>query len=512
MNNQLPFDFTTLQVQLRRLIPTAVVAVVGLVFIELAFRKWHPFELYGGWGSAVLQEKVDALDRIYKQNGAVDLITLSTSIGRPIDVRQFEEACCGQIQCYNFGFPEQRPERQRFMFENYFWPRYHIKNVIYGIAPPDVNSASRGMDPAHPRATDFWQYSAIKALTAETPLQKLRARIESLSVMFASRRHVRSTLQNGIVFELPPEKTIGDGVYIPNPRRIPTGPQELPWSLLPGMQQYNAYANYWAPEDGEFGEVLKLAKFCKARGVKFAVVEIPTSEYGHTQFYHPREDYTTFTRMLDWLSGHGVQVLPMARELNLDNSYFEDMEHLNRWGGQAITNYVYEHLVREWFADKVVAQRLPEPQQIQLYSNMPDGTSGVIVQRRFGINKDAQYTAYKQIAVTQPGVTIPVTSAAPGSYSLELYAGDGTTTSPEQTGEAQLALQISENGAPARSITLDKWVNARLSISYTQYHFSVMSTATVSLLVDKIGTRPCILDSAFLRPKLCNTGDGFTIE
>ncbi|MGI8905730.1 MAG: hypothetical protein ACR2IE_04480 [Candidatus Sumerlaeaceae bacterium] len=513
MSKRSPFEWGTLDIRIKRLLPTIVVVALGLLALDFGFRRWQPFDYYGGWGSPNLRDKIEGIEKVKAWRGRVDVLTLSTSVGRPMDVRQWEEACAREISCYNFGFPDQRPERQRFMFEKYFWPKYHPKHVIYGVSPPDVSSGRRGMNPDHPRTGDFWQFSAVRRLAAQGPMQKLRVKLEDVSALFGARHHVRATLQNGEIPFIKPEKTIGNGVYIPTPRRLLYGPQELAWTYFPGMEIYNTYADYWLPENGEFGELLKLAKFCKKHGVQFTVVEIPTSDYAHTQFFRPKEDYTTFTRALDWLKFKGVDVLPMARELNLDNTYYEDIEHLNRWGAQLITDYVYERVICRWFPDKVLAPVLPQPRQIELWKRVAEGVEGMRVESRYGITKDAQYPSYKQVVVTSSGVSLRIASVTAGSYSFELYAGDGTTTSPEQTGEARLQLAIQEDTARApHHVLLNTWVNARLGISYTQYHFTVGTSATLALQVDRVGERPCILDTVFLRRKLSNTGDGFTIE
>lgn len=511
------FSLDTLKLPLRAVIPGAIATALFLLLLEIGFRLLSPFNYYGGWENSGLQKKMDGLEQTFREKGRIDVLLLSTSVGRPIDVRQFEEATGGRIVCYNAGHPEQRPERQRFLFEKYYWPRFKPSHILYGVAPPDVNSGSRGMHPDAPQAGPFFEFEMIRRLRADSPMSKVRVALEDASALFAARRRIRTTIQLGEIPHQEPDATVGRGVQVPTPRRQPYGPLVRSWTHMAGYGHLNAYKNYWVPENGEFGELLKLARLCEAQGVKFVVVEVPTSPYAHTNFDNPTEDYKKFTGMLDWLTSNGVTVLPMAQQLKLDNTLYEDMEHLNRWGGQVVTNYIYENVITRWFPDLILAPELPQPREVELWRQVSQPPPrGVEVRRLFPENPDAQYSAPRQVLVQQAPVDLPVDEQLPpGSYSFELYAGDGTTTAPEQAGDAVVSL-LGEEARTSNSIVLnvplDKWRNTRLGISYTQYLFNAPTTTTLQLRVSQVAQRPLILDSVYLRRRLSSTGSGFALD
>lgn len=507
------FDFKTLHLKVRHFVPVIVVVITVLLLVELAFRTADWFYDYEGWESPGLHKKMEKAQELYEEKGRIDLVTLSSSIGRVWDVNQWEEATSGSIVAYNFGFPDQRPERQYFLFKKHIYPNYKPSHVIYGVSAGDTNSNSRGMHPERRKTGPFWTYRRIRELDADTLLQKGIARLEEVSYLFRSRSRARFTLQYGPVWMLEEEPTIGRGVIVPTVRQQPYGPMVKSWALDPLGMPNNVYRDFWIPDEGEIGEILKLHMFCEKHGIKLAVVEFPTSPYAQTNFDDPVENYGRFVNALNYLESKGAWVLPMARDLQLDNTYYEDQDHMNRWGGQVVTDYVYQKVIREWFPDQVLAPTLPSPVQINFSDIVSTATEGIAIGRRETVTDEAEYAAPEQVMITRP-VDVPLsTTILPGSYAIELYAGDGSTTAPEMTGEATVELAaISDDGNTQSSMPLDRWINSRIGISYTQAYFPVPTTATLMLRVAGVGERPLILDSAFVRRRLSNLGHGIIVE
>lgn len=517
------FSFKTLYVRFSRLLPTLLVTLGVLLLVEIAFRANNWFYDYDGWESPALQKKMVGADKLFEERGRIDLVTLSTSIGRVWDVNQWEEATSGAITAYNFGYPDQRPERQNFLFQKHIYPRFKPGYVIYGVGAGDCNSNKSGMHPERPKSGAFWSYRNITALDANSVFEKAEVFFENRSALYKSRRRARFQLQYGELLMLPRQPTISNGVLAPTVRRQPFGPMELSWALTPEGLPYNDFHDYWIPDDGEIGELLKLHKFCEKHDVELVIVEFPTSPYSYTNFDNPEYDYWRFLNALDYLESKGATVLRMGQELNLDNTYYEDQAHMNRWGGQVVTDYIYRKVIREWFPDAALAEALPGPVEIALAdvistesttaSTMPTGAgeetllgTAAEIRRAVPATDEAQYAADLQVFVSQP-VDIELTGTlAAESYAVEVYGGDGSTTTPERTGEAVLHLvAVDEAGDEIRVLPLE-WINTRVGISYTMAHFTMDRPGRLLLRVAEIGPRPVILDSVFIRPRLSALG------
>ncbi len=504
------FSFKTLHIQVRRFVPVLVLTAAFLLVLEITFRAGKWFNDYSGWESPGLEKKMEKARDLFEEKGRLDLVVLSTSVGRVFDVHQWEEATSGSMVAYNFGFPDQRPERQNFLFRNYIHPEFKPSHVVYGISPPDTNSNARGMHPERPREGPFWTYRKVRDIGAEGLIDRVLVELENASSLFRARHRARFSLQHGDIAMLPEDPTIGSGVIVPTVRRQAFGPMPKSWALDPAGLPYNAYHNYWIPDEGEIGELIKLGKYCQEQGVKMVVVEVPTSPYAHTNF-DQADGYDRFVNALNFVASKGIRVLPMARDLKLDNTYFEDQDHLNRWGGQMVTDYVYEQVIREWYPE-TQAESLPGPVEISLAEKVQQ-TSGVEVLRLTPATVDAQYAAEKQVLITRSTDIELSSRLAAGSYAIEIYAGDGTTTAPALTGEAKLELvAVGEDGTVSAAMPIDRWINSRVGISYTQVNFTVPEPASLLLRVTEVGERPLILDTVFIRPRLAALGDGVTVE
>jgi hypothetical protein len=267
---------------------------------------------------------------------------------------------------------------------------------------------------------------------------------------------------------------------------------------------------------------VKLNDFCRKNGVQLVILEFPTSPYSHTNFDDPVENYWRFLNALDYLETKGATVLRMGQDLKLDNTYYEDQGHMNRWGGQAVTDYVYRNVIRKWLPEVATAPALPSPVQLNFADLVSTATVAanagttlsvpVDVRRLDPATDEAQYGAMEQVIATQPEDFALSSSLAAGSYAVEIYAGDGTTTSPEITGEAKLELAaVDDRGETIIQMPL-QWINTRLGISYTQAWITVKQPARLELRIVEIGGRPVILDTAFIRRRLSNLGDGVIVD
>jgi len=488
------FSLKTLHVKFRRFLPALLARAACLLAVELAFRHWQWQYDYDGWESPGLMKKMHDAEAQFAREGSMDLVTLSSSVGRALDLTQWQDAAGNSFTAYNFCYAEQRPERQNFLFQNIIYPRYKPGHVIYALSLIDCNSNVRAMDPRKPRTGPFWQYRNIRSMAADSPTEKLLAWLSDYSLLFRARQRFRFSLQTGPIWMIEAEPTIGDGIPLPTIRQQAFGPMPLSWALTPAGQQYNTYRDYWIPDDGEIGEVIKLGKFCREHGVKFTVVEMPSSPYGHSNWGDQENGYWKFTNALNYVASKGIPVHPLARDVSFDNTMFEDQEHLNRWGGQLATNYIYEKVIRQWYP-QARPEQLHEATQYELAALQGDEpTTSVTAIAALPATPDAEYAARRQLQVAGDAIVTVAPELRPGSYTLELYAGDGTTTTPELTGAAKMTLMGAGVKLPLR------WENTRVGISYTRAEINVTTTGPLQLQIRNSGTQPVILDSSFVRP------------
>lgn len=512
-NPESPSQRWTLHAHWRSIAWTLTLTVLILAGLELMFRWWSPVQDYGGWENPNLYKKVKGAEQAYEENDKLDLVLLGTSIGRPIDVNLWEDAMGYKVVCYNAAYPDARPQLQRFMFEKYYWPRFKPGHVVYALAPSDLNSSFRGMHPDRRRAETVWSYHMVRRLDPGSLKERVKVALERVSVFLRTRKKMRSRLQQGEIATESVTPSIGRGVTMHTIRRIPPGPQTLSWARMPEYLQHNALHQYWVPYNGELGELMALGEFCRLHGVKMTVLEVPLSPYGLSDFDDIEQGMKLFYEALDKVERAGIPVVRLPPELHLDNAFFEDQFHMNRWGSEVLTNFAWQKVVKPWFPDKALVDSLPESHQVDLYKAVTPAP-GVRVERRLAVPPAAGgYLADKQVVVEGTSVAIPVVAeAAPGRYSVGIYAGDGTTTTRELTNRAKIQLQAVADGKIHKSIQVDKWALNHLGISYAQALVTAETTATIQIQAEVPPGEPLILDVAFVRRMVSTGPDVLTVE
>lgn len=504
-------SFSTLRVSLRPAIKLIIAMAMLFLILEGAVRVWQPFPTYGGWENPDLYKKMEGARQTFEQEGRIDVLLLSTSIGRPIDVNLWEDASGNQLVCYNGGYPDARPQSQRFLFEHYYWPRFRPTHVVYCVTPGDLSSSARGMHPDRPRAEPFWRYHNIREMDPGGLKDKIKIWLENLSMLVQSRHRIRARLETG---PLPVEDvtpSIGRGVLVPAIGRVPTGPQLEPWSRKPQWWWANPYKDYWLPDNGEMGELKKLAEFCRARNVKLTIVDIPISPFALMEFDDEELGMDIYYNALARIEASGVPVVYPGAELDLDNSYFEDSAHMNRWGAEIVTDYIWQHVIRKWFPQKALVKSIPMSTEIKLYRNVKPAP-GVRTEQRIATVPGAMYSALYQVIVENTATAIPLDEVGPGRYSVEVYGGDGSTMSPVMNDTARVTLQGSNEQGILTELALDEWALSRLGPSYTRGLITVETTATLQLHVEAPPAAPLILDVAFLREMVSAGPDKVTVE
>jgi hypothetical protein len=247
------------------------------------------------------------------------------------------------------------------------------------------------------------------------------------------------------------------------------------------------------------------------------VVEFPNSPYAHTNWDNGKSEYWKFTNALNFIASKGIPVFPMARDLQFDNTLFQDQEHLNRWGSQMVTQYVYDRIVRPWLNDPSMPALLNSPLEFHP-ADIATSAPGITIAHHDPVTPDAQYAADKQVLIqTDSGhpaiVNLTTGTLDSGSYAVELFAGDGTTTTPEFTGKAKLTLLATDTaGKTIASMSLDKWILSESGISYTQAYFFLPATATLQLQVVNSDQLPLILDTVFVRRRFSRSPNEIIVE
>jgi len=498
----------TLQLNWRPIVRSVAVTVLFVLLLDVTWRAVDPFEYYGGWENPDLERKMARAEQAWNEHKRLDVLTLSSSVGRAIDVNQWEDALGGDVICLNGGGPDFRPEVQRFLFEHVYWPRFKPSHVLYAISARDATSRL-GRSPERYRAGAFWNQAGARRLIAKLEgsiAARLLAWLEETSSLYRARQHARAAVHHGMPKPQEMLPTFRRDVEIPSPRRIATGPHPKTWMEHPLYREGGAYYWYYISEqESEIDELIALARFCRKRDVKFEVIEVATPPLTMRFFDAPDRDYYgTFRGALKRLEAEGVTVHLTPDEVYFDNSTYQDFEHVNRWGAQLLTDYAYQVVIRNWFPNKTRVASLSAPEQVNLYRSLPNVAQEAKVTRFLPKDSNVQYASSRQVIVSKGKVTLPIEQElAPGNYAIELYAGDGTTTSPEQTGEASLKLRCTLAGAGLPIPTeLNQWSHARMSTGYTQYHIVIPTTGTLQLEVENPTDHPLILDSAFLRRKV----------
>lgn len=510
-------EFKTLDINVRKVLVSAAVSLVFLCLLDTAVRIWHPVDLYSGWGTPDIEEKMGLIDARVARLGKVDALIMGSSVGRRIDVGQWQSAFGGKVAAINACFHAQRPEIDRLMFEKVLWEKTHPSLLILTLTPFDVNGFETTT--VMKRRGPIWQTGRVRRLTATTIPQRLQLLAERLSYVVAVREGLRRDLQKGrqdFIHYFLDEET---AVEYPSVNRTPDDPK----SPFYAKTFSGLFSRFSVPDDGEVLEIRKLAAFCRQHGVRFVVASQPVAPACEGIYPNMQQVETTYTKALEKLKNDGIELLQMQNEISVSNADFGDPLHPNGRGAQKITSYLYEKVVRPMYAagleESVIPETLPEPVEISPCAG--DGASGGTRIDLDATNKAAEpyFGSDRQLSIEQPGATIPLgQSFAPGTYHVDIYGADsplnkavadkmtangyivyGFDTAALPYPQHEFALTATPlSGTPISPHFTSSLVLIRRN-QFTRCKMSLPTTSSLSLRVDKVGEGSAVIDTVFVR-------------
>jgi hypothetical protein len=499
------FSFSTLEIDLRKVLPPLLVTLVLFFAVDRVLQVLDPVKLYGGWENPYVQMQVDGARRWKKKHGRIDVMLLGSSIGTHIDVGRWQEATGDKVVCYNAAMGGQHPEWARFIFENVYYPDIKPARIVYVLCPRDINGPAF-IKPEYRYNAPLFKSVNARRFLASSLSERAVSSLESVSYLFRARRHMRRYIQQGSIPQDPIYPLYETGVNPPTVRHLKTeGPAtEVERKAL----VRNHYASFLAPEDGELGELLKLAAFCKARQVEFVVVNQPVAPAVRGLYDNADRDYQAYLSALDKVRKAGFRVVDMAAAVPLKNRDFSDFDHPNRWGASRMVDYMYREIIRPWYSREALVPSLPDAVEIDFYDVVSRTDRFFYPQDRSRIPPSTVYASPLQMVTDRPSGRIALRSPIPpGTYVLDLYGADERTTRTARVPGHRLAYEITpENGRPDE-IPFEMSRQMVQGETLSRLEMQLKTASTLALVVEKLEGTECVLDSLFIRRKVLTSHD-----
>lgn len=520
LNRTVPmFYFKTVSISLRKTLASMGATLLFLCLIDVAARIWNPIDLYGGWGTPDLEAKMKMAKERANQVGKIDAMVMGSSVGRRIDVGQWERAFGGKLSAFNACFLGQRPQFNRFMFENALWESAHPSLLILAVTPIDMNGfglPGSAMRRSHP----FWRTYQVRRLTATTFAQKLGLAAERFSYLFAAREQARQDLQKGETEYIHYYLDDNTAVEYPSVNRTPDDPKSRFYTQVFG----DLFGKFSLPEDGELLDIRELARFCKDRGVRFVVASLPIAPVSFEAYGNAHMMETSYTTALARLQSEGVEILNMQGKFPVSNGDFGDPVHPNGRGAQKITTYLYENVVRSTFAEECrqsdAPLTLPAPVEVAPCASASESSAGICIDLNATIKSpQPRYGSDRQLSITHPGATVSLgDSFAPGTYRVDIYGADRALNEPlaeKMTNNGYLlygysvsqlpypqhefGLTVTPHDGPSTSTRFRSSLVLVRRNQFTRHSISLPTTSSLSLTVEQIGKGPAVIDTVFVR-------------
>jgi hypothetical protein len=490
-------EFTTLRTDLRGLAKTLAIALAVLVAIDAAMWAWDPFGLRSGWEIPWVDTKIEGARRVQREQGSIDVMLLSTSLGLSIDVGLWSEALGGKHSFYNASMGGGQPDVSRMLFENVYYPEFKPRRLIYLASLPGISGEAR--------VGPHFQTVMGRRLTAVTLKDKAFSQAERFSYLFRCRRQVRRLIVKG---GIPVETRFRHDEFGSNYPVLQRQTPEKIDSTKGKLPEGTAFTSpFRALEDGQFGELLKLAEFCRAHGVEFVLASQPVAPCGSLFLKDPGKEYGDYYAALDACRAGGSRVVRLDEALQLGNQDFYDPAHANRFGGFRLTEQLYEEVVRPWFEKDALVRRLPEWVPVPLYHLVPGTDRFFYAQQR---RAPGEMAFPLQIVTQEAGAQVALgASLPPGAYLVDIYGTDEATTrtAPLPPGH-ELAIEVTRDGSPPREVAFEMSREDVVGVSLSRVQVALQGPSALAIKVLKLRGPECILDSLFIRRRCAPDLDG----
>jgi hypothetical protein len=487
------FSFRTYRVPLGSLAVLGALILGSAAGVDLIWRVWRPLDTADGWFNRNLGSKMEGMLDLAREKGRVDVLLVSTSVTKAVDVEQWELACNNKIVAWNAAVPGLRPHQTFYLIKGLLRPRTGVSHVIQGITPRDITSRGGLQQWSHRKHGHFFDSWKMRRAAAETGKERLKTSLVSLSSLAQDRRVIRAWIQGGLAVTDELWYSTNRGMAPPGLMRLPDVFPENYLSWIKQVPDLNAVHQFHVPEDGEFGMILELNRYCRENGMEHVVVSYPWSQGGHVVYDNPAEDHARYLAVLDNLRARGVPVYDLDSTLKLPNSMFEDAWHDNRWGGEESSSWMYRHIIRKWFPDRATAPDIPRSRAVHLDQAAPTGTCRPEY-LRIPVSDPLQerYEGDRQTRLPAGCGLVLQEEAGPGLWTVDVYGGD-LSRPKEDTIGGHVGLDAGK-GVVDRSRN-HGWGRTLQHHAYARLRVRLESTATLTLKAEE---GSALLDTAFL--------------
>jgi hypothetical protein len=479
------------------LIRLALVTLALLLAADLIWRFWRPVHTANGWLNRNLAGKMDGMIAKAGKSGKLDVVVLSTSVGKGVDVDRWELASGGELNCWNGAVPGLRPQQIYFLLRGVLLPKVEIKNIVHLVTPQDLSIRGGLQVWEHRKHGQFFDSWRMRAAAAETPTERIKSLVLSMSAFSQDRSAFRGALQGlNAVSDEEWYRTPG-GMAPPSLQRLPNPVPKNYLGWIRAVPGANAVHEYKVAVDGELRMVREIAALCREKGVSYTVVSYPWSPWGRGLYSNRAAEEAEFHAALDGLRREGITVLDADRDLNLDDSHFEDAWHDNRWGSESTTAYLYEKVVRPAYPNPSWPQTIEPGTTVKLNECQP--APPVFTPAHVELPQLPRMEARHEATMLtrlEPGQGLILNpEAAPGTWVVDVYGAhwdkESVASGKHSSGSVGLEPTIGPESSMAPGgwgLTLQRQTFVRLRTQLT----------TTGPLVLRTELAPVLLDSAFV--------------
>lgn len=342
-------SFESFQVKLRYpswpLFLLALVAILELALRVPAITAALPSPGPTLWYAPLIQAKLDYF-RYFEEHNGVDLLfigdsTVQTGINPTVFDEEFQRK--GNRSCGSFnGGIEGLPPYGVHLFLEIYLKYSNPTTVVYGLLPEDLNSYS----PFVQQVTDQLKHCAIAQAEAQRDLKGwFFACLYRWSTLYRYRFIIHQLLLRGGRWETESHVYFDRRGFHAERERLSDVPSSLRGPLL-HRQDHTLYSVKGVQTE-ELREVVHL---CQQKGIRLILINMPVADSYYRTFEN-RDDYPNYLGMLQSIGKeYQLPVWDMENlppDLDLVESDFSDLYHLNQVGARKLTKILADSLSQE---------------------------------------------------------------------------------------------------------------------------------------------------------------------
>lgn len=471
---------------LRKAALTLIVTLAFLFTIDTAVHKFVKIPGYYDWGNRVLQTKAEALEKIVRKHGRVDVLMMGNSIGQVMNVGLWQRASNEELICYNLNIPGYYPDTLEFLLTNYVCREYKPRLVLLSAHPQFL---FRGATRQAAEPVEFWESYKVRQLSTHGLWGKSKFFVTTATFFQKAKRHIRSIVQNGTdkVDAGGREALMLDkyGVYHPNNWRNVFGPDK------PFTPQGRPFSPWLADYIGKFGAT------CSENGIDYVLVNQSVIKRSWAAFLPTAfDDYTSA------LSAHvpANHLVDLPKQLGMDDDNYYDEHHLSIYGQDRVGTYLYDQVVAPRLLQNPAYFSREYVVPLANHLSMSRGFSSAVLPAN--ITGRASFPLL--VSTNENGAEIQVAKPlAPGKYEFTLYGtNDYLTTVPLTAPHVITAQLFDEGGAilSQKDVELERRFDLFGGTVRTSFALDCDTTGRLRLVASKLCTgRTLVLDCVGIR-------------